>query len=95
MPAYVSATVTVKNPEKLQTYVSQVGAVMAAHGGKPVLRGTKNKDLAGHAGFQVMALFEFPDEAAAEAWYASDAYQALIPVRDEAADMTITILSAP
>ena len=30
-----------------------------------------------------------------KAWYASDAYQAIIPLREEAADMTITTYDAP
>ena len=39
-----------------------------------------------------MATFEFPDVDTADAWYQSEAYQALIPNRDEAAGGTIVIL---
>jgi len=85
MATLMSATVQAKNPEKLQVYVSKVGATMAPHGGKMVARGKVAKQLNGEVKHQIEALFEFPSAGAIDAWYASDAYQALIPNRDEAA----------
>ena len=41
---------------------------------------------------QIEALFEFPSATAVDAWYESDAYQALIPNRDEAAYVTVVVL---
>jgi uncharacterized protein (DUF1330 family) len=43
---------------------------------------------------QIEAMFEFPSAHAIDAWYASDAYQALIPNRDEAATVTIVVLDS-
>ena len=88
----MSATVQVKDPEKLKTYVSQVGATMAPHGGKMVARGKVSKQLSGEVKHQIEALFEFPSAEAVDAWYESDAYQALIPNRDEAAYVTAVVL---
>ena len=92
MATLISATVQVKDPEKLKVYVSQVGATMAAHGGKMMARGKVAKQLSGEVKHQIEALFEFPSADAIDAWYESDAYQALIPNRDEAAYVTIVVL---
>ena len=92
MATLMSATVQVKDPEKLKVYVSQVGATMAPHGGKMVVRGKVAKQLNGEAKHQIEAVFEFPSADAIDAWYESDAYQALIPNRDEAAYVTIVVL---
>jgi uncharacterized protein (DUF1330 family) len=94
MATFLSATVRVKDPEKLKIYVSAVGATIAAHGGKMVARGKVVKQLAGEVKHQIEAVFEFPNADAVDTWYASDAYQALIPNRDEAADVTIVVLDA-
>ena len=93
MATLMSVTVQVKDPEKLKIYVSQVGATMAPHGGKMVARGKVSKQLTGEVKHQIEALFEFPSADAIDAWYASDAYQALIPNRDEAAYVTVVVLN--
>ena len=92
--ALLSATVQVKNPEKLQQYISQVPATMQPFGAKMVARGKVQKTLTGEAVHQIEAVFEFPSVEAIEKWYASDAYQALIPVREEGAKMNISILES-
>ena len=94
MATLISATVQVKDPEKLKVYVSQVGATMAPHGGKMVARGKVAKQLSGEVKHQIEAIFEFPSAEAIDAWYESDAYQALIPNRDEAAYVTIVVLDS-
>lgn len=38
------------------------------------------------------AVLEFPTEAAARAWYASDAYQQAITARHDVASMTLTLV---
>jgi uncharacterized protein (DUF1330 family) len=92
MPTYLSAIVTVKKPEKLKEYVSKVPGTMVPFGAKMVCRGKVQKVLAGAGNHQIEAIFEFESAEKIEAWYQSDAYRALIPVRDEGATMTISIL---
>ena len=92
MPTYLSAIITVKNPEKLKEYISQVPATMAPFGAKMICRGKVQKTLSGPGNHQIEAIFEFENSAKIDAWYQSDAYQALIPVREEGAEMTISIL---
>jgi len=94
MATLMSATVQVKDPEKLQVYVSQVGATIASHGGKMVARGKVAKQISGEVKHQIEAMFEFPSAEAIDTWYESDAYQALIPNRDEAAYVTIVVLQS-
>jgi uncharacterized protein (DUF1330 family) len=92
MATLISATVQVKDPVKLKVYVSQVGATIASHGGKMVARGKVVKQITGEVKHQIQAVFEFPSPEAVDTWYASDAYQALIPNRDEAAYVTLVVL---
>jgi len=92
MPALVTATVQIKNPEKFKEYASKVPETMSAHGGKMLTRGKLVQPLAGERGHQVEAVFEFPSQAAAQSWYDSEEYQALVAVRDEGAHVNIAIL---
>ena len=92
MPTYLSAIVTVKDSEKLKEYISQVPSTMAPFGAKMICRGKVQAVLAGEGKHQIEAFFEFESPAKIEEWYQSDAYQALIPVREEGATMTLSIL---
>lgn len=94
MSAFVIATVTVKNAEKFAEYGQRAGASMAPFGGEIVRRGKLNAVLSGSADHGVAALIRFPDQASLSAWYASPAYQSIVPLRDEAADMTLLAYDA-
>jgi uncharacterized protein (DUF1330 family) len=62
------------------TYLEQVEATVAPFGGTWLAQGTPDRVVEGAwPGFAV--LMEFPDRVAGEAWYASDAYQAILPLR--------------
>lgn len=95
MAAFFIVTTTVKNQDAYEKYIQSVGPTLAPFGGKAVLRGKADCALAGELDHQTVGIIEFPDLAAIKAWYDSDAYQALIPLRSEAADMTITAYAAP
>ena len=95
MTAYVTATVSVKDPEKLQAYLAALPGTLGPFGGQLVCRGKVNQALHGEAKYQLLAVFSFADVATAEAWYRSDAYQVLIPNRDEALEGEILILESP
>ncbi|MEM7172012.1 MAG: DUF1330 domain-containing protein [Pseudomonadota bacterium] len=95
MGAFFIVTVTVKDPEKFQEYAAKAGPTFAAFGGKLITKGKAEKTLAGHSDHKTAAVIGFPDIEALHSWYQSDAYQALIPLRDAAADMTMTSYSEP
>lgn len=95
MNAFVIATITVKNPEKMKEYAAAAGPTVAAHGGEMLLRGSFSTALAGKSDPHMTGVMRFPDLATAEGWYASNAYQAIIPLREEACDMTLLAYSVP
>lgn len=95
MTAFFVATVTVKDPGKFQQYARESAPTFADFGGRIVLRGQLDTVLAGAAGHRAIAVVEFPDMAALKAWHDSDAYQALVPLRDEGADITIAAYQVP
>ena len=94
MTAYVVVHAKVKNPEKLATYAKAAGDTIADHGGKFTVRATIVGFMTGDADYDRMVLIEFPDVDTVRTWYESTAYQALIPIRDEAADMLFTLAEA-
>jgi uncharacterized protein (DUF1330 family) len=89
MSAYVIGHLTVKDPEKWVQYRAGVPATLAAFGGEVVLRGRRVAVLAGDHDHMDTVVLRFPDAAAVAAWYASPAYTALIPLREQAADMVL------
>ena len=92
MSALLSVTIQVKDPAKLKEYISQVPATMAAHGSRMIGRGKVSKVLNGEVSHQMEAYFEFPSAEAIDTWFNSDAYQALVGIREEAAHMNIAVL---
>jgi len=95
MTTFFVATATVKDPQKFQEYAKKAGETLVPHQGELVLRGKKDDVLAGHADHQTVGIIKFPSQDALKAWFNSDAYQAIIPLRNEAADMTIVTYSVP
>ena len=93
MSAFLSVTIRVKDQAKLKEYISQVPATIAAHGGEKVSRGKVAKTLSGDVNYQLAAVFRFPTTEAIDNWYASSEYQALVSLREEAADMNIVVLA--
>jgi uncharacterized protein (DUF1330 family) len=92
MSAILSVTIAVKDSEKLKNYISKVPSTMAPHGAKMLSRGKVAKVLNGEVEHQMEAVFEFPSEDAIDAWFNSDAYQAIVAIREEAAHMNIAVL---
>ena len=89
MAAFFISTTKIKNPEKFQEYAGKAGPTFAPFDGKMILRGKAGDTLAGASDHQGVGVVRFPDMEALEAWFRSPEYQALIPLRDEAADMTL------
>jgi uncharacterized protein (DUF1330 family) len=93
MSAFFIATATINNPEKVQEYARKAAETFAAHGGEFVVRGKLDAAFVGSADHQVVAVVRFPSMGALNAWYKSPEYQAIIPLRTEAADMKIVTYS--
>jgi len=94
MSAYVIGHLTVKDPERWQVYRERVPATLAAWGGEVLLRGRRVALLAGQHGHTDSVVIRFPDAQAVSAWYGSAEYQALIPLREAAAEMVLICYEA-
>ena len=81
--AYLIGQITVTHPEAYATYASQVPQTIAAFGGKYLVRGGHATQVEGASQGDRNVVIEFPDRQTAEAWYASDAYQAIVKHRTD------------
>jgi uncharacterized protein (DUF1330 family) len=89
--AYVIGHIAIKDPAKWAEYRGQVPATLAPFGGELLFRGRLAVTLAGNHAHTDTVAIRFADLAAANAWHASPAYQALIPLRQQAADVTLLL----
>ena len=74
MAAYVVAMIDVHDPETYRKYTDRTPATVKKHGGRFVTRGGAVTALEGDGFDGQMVILEFPDKAAAEAWYADTDY---------------------
>ncbi len=87
--AYVVGHISVKNPAKWDEYQSRVPQTLEPWGAELVFRGTQAALLAGESMHPEIVVIRFPTMASADGWFSSAAYQALIPIRLLAADVTL------
>jgi uncharacterized protein (DUF1330 family) len=93
MPAYVIADVRdVRDVEALLEYRRRNTDAVAAHGGRFLVRGGDVDLLEGEWPTRRIVVMEFPDAAAARAWWESDAYEAIKPLRRGASDTNIILV---
>lgn len=95
MAAYLVGQMTVKDPELWKQYVAGVAASLEPHGARIVFRGERERVLAGAQPHDRAVVLRFEDHAALLAWFESPAYQALIPLRERAADMVLASYQEP
>jgi uncharacterized protein (DUF1330 family) len=91
-PAWAVGHVSVKDADKWRRYREQVPATIAPFGGTVLLRGRVTDVLDGTHPHTDTVVLAFPDVESARRWHASSAYQALIPLRREAADVDLVIV---
>ena len=87
--AYVVGHITVKNEAMWAEYRSKVPQTLAPWGAELVFRGQQVAVLAGESPHPDIVLIRFPSVAAVDGWFSSPAYQALIPLREQAADVLL------
>jgi uncharacterized protein (DUF1330 family) len=92
MTAYVIANLWNLNmgPDIVR-YVEEIDATLAPFGGRFVVHGSRNDVREGDFPGDVIVV-EFPDRDSATAWYESDAYQAILPLRVRNADGWVVIV---
>lgn len=89
MSAYVIGHITVKDVDKWAEYRRQVPGTLEPWGAELVFRGTLTRVLAGEHSHSDTVVIRFPDQDALQRWYDSADYQALIPLRSEAAEIVL------
>jgi uncharacterized protein (DUF1330 family) len=87
--AYVVGQITVKNPEMWAEYRSKVPETLTPWGGELVFRGKQLAALAGDNPHPDIVVIRFPTITALNSWFLSAAYQSLIPLRQQAAEMVL------
>ena len=75
MAAYFVCTMRIHDPETYLKYTALTPAIVARHGGRFLTRGDEVTTSEGEVFTDRMVIIEFPDRAAAEAWYADPEYQ--------------------
>lgn len=87
--AYVVGQITVKDAALWARYRAEVPATLAPWGAELVFRGRQVAVLSGENAHADIVVIRFPDTAAVDGWFGSAAYQALIPLRRQAADVVL------
>ena len=81
MAAYLIANVEVTDAQAYQDYRDKVPAVIAAHGGRYLVRGGAVERLEGDAAVHRVVVLEFASMAKLRAFYDSADYQHLVALR--------------
>jgi len=89
MSACVIGHITVKDAEKWAQYRAQVPATLAPWGAELLFRGRLADIFAGQHAHTDTVVIRFPDLASVRGWQQSAVYQALIPLRQQAADLEL------
>jgi uncharacterized protein (DUF1330 family) len=88
-PAYLIGHITVRDPQKWAEYRSRVPATLEPWGAELVFRGRRAAVLSGAHAHPDAVVIRFPSAAALTGWHGSPAYQALIPLREQAAEVAL------
>ncbi len=92
MAAYLFASVEVTDPVGYEDYRRQVPAIIAAYGGRYLVRGGATVALEGERPEKRLVIVEFPDMARLRAFYDSPEYRPLLALRQRAARSTLTAI---
>ena len=82
MAAYIVVDLTPTDADKLSNYSTLAANTLIPFDGEFVAKGPITA-LHGESSFKVKVIIQFPDRLKAEAWYQSDAYQEIIPIREQ------------
>lgn len=92
--AYVIGHITVKDAGKWGEYRGRVPATLTPWGAELLCRGKRLSVLSGEHAHTDSVVIAFPDAEAVGNWFHSPAYQALIPLREQAAEVVLVVYAA-
>lgn len=93
MAAYVIGNIRVTEQASWDEYRAKVGATIAKYGGEIVMRGKVAQIFSGEARGDSVVILRFADVAAATRWHDSAEYQAIVPLRNRGADVSLTLFA--
>jgi uncharacterized protein (DUF1330 family) len=82
--AYIISDVTFRDMEAVSAYRQLAAPSIAQYGGRYIVRGGEVTVLEGNWKPSIFIIAEFPNRAAAEAWYRSPEYAKALTYRDAA-----------
>jgi len=85
MPAFIVVDLIPRNADKLAEYSAGAAQTLIPYNGTFIAKGRIHA-LNGTSSFENKVIIQFPGRDSALAWYASSAYQQLIPLRDQGMD---------
>ena len=88
-PAWLVGNIRIRDAAKWAAYRAAVPATLAPWGAELVFRGHRLATLGGTHEFDDVVVIRFADQDSLNGWFASPAYQALIPLRLEAAEVAL------
>ncbi|MEM1278040.1 MAG: DUF1330 domain-containing protein [Pseudomonadota bacterium] len=89
---YVIGQMQITDPEQYDRYRVGVLATIEAHGGEFLVRGGPQEVIEGTPPGPRSVIIRFPSVQQAKAWYNSDDYQQIIPLRLTASSGALTIV---
>jgi len=92
MPAYLLANIRVHDAERYQEYLASVPSLIARHGGKYRVRGGAAVVIEGDWTPGRFVIIEFPDRAAAIAFYDDPDYAPYRTLRQSLTDSNVIIV---
>jgi uncharacterized protein (DUF1330 family) len=87
--AYLIGHVTVKSINEWNEYRNKIPSTLEPWGAELVFRGKLCSVLSGSHAHTDTVVIRFPDLTSLNGWYSSPAYQALIPLREKAAEVDL------
>ena len=94
MSVYVVAQGRVENRDMLNEYTSKVVPTIQSGGGRILGFDESPEVVEGKADYPRTVILEFPSREAFSAWYNSDGYQAILPLRLDSTPGTLIVVNA-
>jgi uncharacterized protein (DUF1330 family) len=90
---YFIVEVEITDPAAYEAYRTSVPDIIAAHGGRILVRGGDPQSLDGVLPHRRRVIVEFDSPEAVKTFYHSDAYQAVLPIRIKASKGFVCLLT--
>jgi uncharacterized protein (DUF1330 family) len=90
---YFFVEIEIAEPAAYEAYRTKVPDIISAHGGRILVRGGDPQPLDGVIPHRRRVIVEFDSPEAVTTFYHSDAYQAVLPIRLNASDGFVCLLT--